>query len=299
MNLARPIVLSIALAAACSGGSTGGAAYPPGEQPFDGGTLPPITDYLTGVKSSDGVIRGQLVMSPPPVVRNSAPTISMLASGFTIPGGSKIATVNAGTSPYVRVVVAVLGATGYYELSGLTAASSNIIVFSVSQTAAQSFTVLVAVGGPSDSFCPACTLGPFYSLRVNLTPVGTGDVQISLVWDAFSDLDLHVVQPTGREIYWRDRKDPVTGGTLDLDSNAGCTIDGRNNENVTWQGGQPPRGQYIVRVDNWSSCGAPRSNFVVTVNVKGQETQTFFGFFTDIGDKLGAGAGIEITRFTY
>jgi hypothetical protein len=169
----------------------------------------------------------------------------------------------------------------------------------VSQRAAQSFTVLVAVGGPPDSFCPACTLGPSYGLSVSLTPVGTGDVQVSLAWDAPTDLDLHVVQPGGREIFWGSRTDPATGGTLDLDSNAGCTIDGKNNENVTWQNGRPPRGQYIVRVDNWSACSQPRSNYVVTINLKGQDTQTFFGFFTDPGDKLAAGSGVEITRFTY
>jgi uncharacterized protein YfaP (DUF2135 family) len=37
---------------------------------------------------------------------------------------------------------------------------------------------------------------------VTLTPVGTGDVQVTVTWDADSDLDLHVVEPSGEEIFY-------------------------------------------------------------------------------------------------
>ena len=44
--------------------------------------------------------------------------------------------------------------------------------------------------------------------------VGTGDVQVSLTWSAASDLDLHVVEPSGEEIYFL-APESVTSGTLD------------------------------------------------------------------------------------
>jgi len=164
----------------------------------------------------------------------------------------------------------------------------------------RTFTAEVAVSrGPTDP------IGPYAALGVSLTTVGTGDVQVSLAFDATSDLDLHVVEPDASglpgttEIYYGARTDTATQGQLDLDSNAACNIDGKNNENITWQGGQPPRGQYIVRVDNWDSCGHPRINYVVTVNVKGQPTQLFQGVFTDVGDHGGYSSGVEVTRFTY
>jgi len=159
---------------------------------------------------------------------------------------------------------------------------------------------------------PTDPIGPYVAIGVNLTPVGLGDVQVSLAWDAPSDLDLHLVEPdsvtgaaSGFEIYYGASADTATQGKLDLDSNAACNIDGKNNENITFQGGTPLRGQYIVRVDNWNACSQTRINYVVTVNVKGQPTQTFVGVFTDPGDHGGAGSGTTIlpagstTTFAY
>ncbi|HKV08389.1 MAG TPA: hypothetical protein VJ725_09640 [Thermoanaerobaculia bacterium] len=129
-------------------------------------------------------------------------------------------------------------------------------------------------------------------------PVGSGDVQVSLSWDTQTDVDLHVVEPPGgEEIYWSNRSS-VTGGTLDLDSNAACSIDGVNNENITWTTGSPIVGEHIVRVDFWSDCGGSPANYVVTTKVCG-EVKTFPGAFAaGTDDQGGSGSGREITRFT-
>ena len=66
-----------------------------------------------------------------------------------------------------------------------------------------------------------------------MQPVGSGPIQVSLSWVGQVDVDLHVTPPAGGDIYWGDRSDS-TGGTLDLDSNAGCSIDNVNNENIVW-----------------------------------------------------------------
>jgi len=117
-----------------------------------------------------------------------------------------------------------------------------------------------------------------------------------VAWDDTSDVDVNVVDPAGDEVYWANRQ-VSSGGELDLDSNAGCTIDNVNQENVTWS--TAPRGEYIVRVDYWSSCGIAETNFIVTVQVKGRDPQIFTGKFTGLGDNGGLGSGTEITRFTF
>ena len=142
--------------------------------------------------------------------------------------------------------------------------------------------------------------GPATIVPFAIQEVGTGDVQVSLSWDTETDVDLHVVDPTGEEIYYGSTSS-ASGGQLDLDSNAGCGIDGINNENVTWPTGMAPDGTYVVRVNYWSACGPPPlpANFTVTTNVCGQ-SQTFSGSFTaDQAAGGGLGSGTEITRFTF
>src|SRR5262249_3250646 len=114
------------------------------------------------------------------------------------------------------------------------------------------------------------------------------------------DLDLHVVDPNGFEIYCGATISPE-GGELDLDSNAACDIDSIDNENILWPVGQVPSGMYTVRVDNYENCASMAANYVVTVQKKGQAPQTFMGSFaaTEPGDLGDAGSGATITTFTY
>jgi hypothetical protein len=51
-------------------------------------------------------------------------------------------------------------------------------------------------------------------------------------------------------------------GHLDFDSNAGCVIDGRRQENVIW-GSMFQPGHYLVRVDTVSLCGQPTARWSV------------------------------------
>ena len=106
---------------------------------------------------------------------------------------------------------------------------------------------------------------------------------------------LHVVDPAGVEIYWANRASP-SGGQLDLDSNAACSTDGVRNENITWSVGTAPQGDYTVRVDYWSACGAAQTRYTVLIHSEGQ-TEIHRGTFTGTGDSGGLGSGTTITAF--
>jgi hypothetical protein len=87
-----------------------------------------------------------------------------------------------------------------------------------------------------------------------------------------------------------------SGGVLDLDSNAECEIDHKNNENITWS--NAPEGTYTVRLDYWDSCGTAKTNYVVTVHEPGKPVKVFNGFLTGSGDQGATGSGMLVTRFS-
>ncbi|WP_165063520.1 YfaP family protein [Paludisphaera rhizosphaerae] len=58
--------------------------------------------------------------------------------------------------------------------------------------------------------------------------VKVGDPQFTLIWDTQADLDLHVIEPGGKEIYWEERRGDQ-GGELDVDNTRGF-----GPENIYW-----------------------------------------------------------------
>ena len=75
-----------------------------------------------------------------------------------------------------------------------------------------------------------------------------------------------------------------SGGELDLDSNAGCSLGSVRNENITWPAGSAPRGTYTVLVDYWSACDVAATNYTVLVN-NGGNVEILTGRFTGAGDR--------------
>lgn len=69
-----------------------------------------------------------------------------------------------------------------------------------------------------------------------------GDLRITLMWDFLSDIDLHVIEPSGEEIFY-DHLRSRSGGRLNRDNLRGG--EGAA-ENVYWE--NPPKGQYKVSV---------------------------------------------------
>lgn len=100
--------------------------------------------------------------------------------------------------------------------------------------------------------------------------LGTGDVQITLRWSSSADLDLHVTEPNGTEIWFGDKGPTSTGGRLDVDSNIGCEEDG-SVENVFWAEGNMPLGEYRVEIVGYTVTGCGGGDYTVTANVQGEE----------------------------
>ena len=117
--------------------------------------------------------------------------------------------------------------------------------------------------------------GSFY----NGVRLGTGDIQLTLTWGSTADLDLHVVDPDGNEIYW-EQPTSSSGGELDVDSNAGCSESTTTPvENVYWPTGDSPKGDYEVFVHYWMPCdgGSGPQDFSVTGRVGGRVVEEFDG----------------------
>ena len=248
------------------------------------------------IGGNQGVLRQGFAPS-----EGSGPAV-MLSGNQTVVNGGTVSLDVTSDAPFSQVVVTLAGKTqgittssdsglgSYFEVmlpSPQTTASLLLVFPQVLPTA--SFDLFVGVVGDGGA------AGPFAATDFRVIQVGTGDVQVTLSWDSDSDVDLHVVDPNGEEVYYSNEQ-VSSGGQLDLDANAGCNIADVRNENITWPVGTAPRGTYTVRVDYWSSCDVPETNYTVLVN-NGGNVQVFTGTFTGAGDRGGRGSGVFITTF--
>ncbi|MCC6644320.1 MAG: hypothetical protein IT374_01955 [Polyangiaceae bacterium] len=132
------------------------------------------------------------------------------------------------------------------------------------------------------------------ALRVSAPAVPSGALVVSLRWDSDADLDLHVVDALGREIWKGDIETPAPdAASLDLDSNAGCVGDGRRRESVTWAA-RPRAGRYVVKVDTFSLCAAGAASWRVEAWLDGAVVARATGVsgLVDTTFVHGRGAGV-------
>lgn len=108
----------------------------------------------------------------------------------------------------------------------------------------------------------------------------SGEVQLSLAWDDYNDLDLHVFCPSGERIYFNNKKSEC-GGELDVDMNV-RPVSNNPVENVVWTGEAPP-GKYKIGVHFYKHHRKRRSkkttNFRLRVMVHG-ESRDYAGTIT-------------------
>jgi hypothetical protein len=91
-----------------------------------------------------------------------------------------------------------------------------------------------------------------FAKRLDAAGAQTGDIQISLYWNNFNDLDLHCIDPKQVEIYFSHKESELTGGRLDVDRNANAPYTVTPVENIFWPAGGAPSGRYQVYVVHYS-----------------------------------------------
>lgn len=119
------------------------------------------------------------------------------------------------------------------------------------------------------------TTGSF-SERLEREGAKTGDVQISLIWNNYNDLDLHVFCPSGEEISYNHKRSACLG-ELDVDMNVQRRHSMEPVENVYWPAGKAPSGEFRVVVDHFRNHGGTDpTSFQVRVKVD-RRTRMFGG----------------------
>lgn len=244
------------------------------------------------------------------------PVISVFNSLTTVEPGERDKPLIGTLAPSATAAaIGLRGDRGYFVVvggpPGLDAPDqptfAATLSFSPALPSGPQLLVVRAVDGAGNFGAPAVV-----PLTVTAQPTPTGTLVVSLRWDTESDLDLHVVVPGGVEVWARNINsyqaptpgtpvDPTAwqqGGILDFDSNAGCVIDGRRQENVVWQGA-PPAGTYLVRVDTASLCGTPDARWSVEVFEDGVSLGVAAGesLPTDARFSKGLGSGVEALTF--
>ncbi len=95
-----------------------------------------------------------------------------------------------------------------------------------------------------------------WGIRLTSAGAATGDIQISLKWNNYNDLDLRCLDPNGEEIYFGHRNSS-SGGLLDVDRNV-TKMDTRVPvENIFWAKGFAPDGEYRISVQHYTNHGDP------------------------------------------
>lgn len=201
-------------------------------------------------------------------------------NGNVLAGGSSIVTL-VSEKQITEVYVGVAGTAGYYRYVPRTARAGETTIYPVvlliSQNLDHSFTIRIAARMADGE------ITEIFTSEVGYIRAGTGALQISLSFDNEKDVDLYVVQPDGEVIYYGNEGgydyelDSLLWG-LDIDSNAGCSIDGINNENVFYPAEYVQSGKYEVWVNMYSNCRPEiATNWVITTIYKNDLIRVTYG----------------------
>lgn len=220
------------------------------------------THYFTSITGS--YLKGAL-----PQTTGSASVGTVTISGSVIAGGLCIVNITPSTSLSELYVTADDSNTdGYYKIPLSSSSASNgsyTLYLQMSRELNKNFVIKMAALTTSGQ------ITAWLSKTLHYVKAGTGELQVSLTFDKSKDLDLYLVEPNGHIIYYedslaylykyRDRipelaqyiNDTRVNG-LDLDSNAGCRVDGINNENISIYKEFMQAGSYQVWVNEYQNC---------------------------------------------
>ena len=186
------------------------------------------------------------------------------------------------------------GDTGYYTVAGLDPDHDAVYDISIKVPADSAQTSMRVTVSLLDAQGNA---GAPRDFSFELVASGIGDVKVTLSFDRLHDLDLHVIEPSGDQIFYQ-RPGSTTGGQLDLDSGANCQPSAYNSENVFWPPGGAPPGEYRVSVQNYQQCSPGEIKFTVRIAYD-DVVRTYDGSFPDgsAGEAPTAANVLEIATF--
>ncbi|MCL2028069.1 MAG: hypothetical protein FWG79_06215 [Bacteroidales bacterium] len=138
----------------------------------------------------------------------STPLINGLTiNGTVITGGSTIISFSS-PEKIKTAYISVKGISGYFQYDFYDALSSKSaksiydydLVLLISQNLdEQDFVIEISCLSESGEYSIPVSTG-----NITVVEVGTGILQVSLAWDQFDDLDLHLLEPNGNKIYYGD-----------------------------------------------------------------------------------------------
>jgi len=110
-----------------------------------------------------------------------------------------------------------------------------------------------------------------------------GIMRVSLSWSNYDDLDIHVIEPGGFEIYYGDTYSK-TSGNLDVDMNAGRGTTRDPVENIVWTDARKiTKGIYKVRVHNFTLRETTNIGFEIQTEFNGEITN--YSYPRKVNDK--------------
>ena len=233
-------------------------------------TAPTVTvdDLISGIAlaGEDGAITVESGNAP---AGSAAGAVIQFAGGGTVAQGSTSQSTLSSLDALDAVIIRLGGVNGFYQIALEDSSTAFDILLSLSAN---------APAGAVDCICQGrregeTMFGEPITVPIEILNVGSGELQINLTWNTDADLDLHLFEPDGTQIFYGNTTSS-TGGQLDLDANVGCGNVGV--ENIFYNQ-VPPVGQYRVAVDNFSQCSMPESNYVVTVTLPGQDPMVLNG----------------------
>jgi len=303
-------LLAAGLLAACGGNTSGkagdvgaGSESGAGSGAITGGTTASDGTASTGAStassgsgssSSDGASGSTGSTAASTTTTTGGPSSSSSTTttsvGFGGPtGGSGGSCYPAGT--FVGVGNTSACCSGLVDGAGYCTDQSGTGGDSGSTTTTGGGTTTSGGGSTTGASCPAsCYAARGYHCENGQCVLngGTGPIQVTLLWDtslqsnghrAREDLDLHLTDPNGCEIYFGHKI--CGGGSLDLDQNPACSNTdnnggfGNDTENIIYDPNAAPlHGTYSVYVDDYEdgcNSGAPNPfKYQVTIRYNGQ-----------------------------
>ena len=251
MNAAKIFGLACALMISACGEDTllGGSMDINPEQPED---VAAVVSIPGGTRFDGNAPRESIGLSSTSISNNNGNLTA-------IPGGTNIITLELDGDDLINnFYVQIDGASSYFQLYVESKNGVAEIPINIDQianfTSSQSFCVdiiLVDILGEPSNPVQQC---------FNPLNVGTGEFQVSLTWNAATDIDLLVRDPLGNLVYFADRFSAASGLQLDVDD-----LDGYGPENIFTD--SVIDGDYIVVVDNFSN--RVNTSYSVTMNVLG------------------------------